>query len=137
MCSLESPMLINDQNQRTKALDHQSSFIIQAPAGSGKTELLTQRFLKLLAHIQNAPEEILAITFTRKAAKEMHQRIYKSLIFAHYHANPPTEEHKKLTWDLAREALINDAKHGWNILNNPQRLRITTIDAFCQNLTKK
>ena len=130
-------MLINDQNQRTKALDHQSSFIIQAPAGSGKTELLTQRFLKLLAHIQNAPEEILAITFTRKAAKEMHQRIYKSLIFAHYHANPPTEEHKKLTWDLAREALINDAKHGWNILNNPQRLRITTIDAFCQNLTKK
>ncbi len=130
-------MLISDQTQRTKALDHESSFIIQAPAGSGKTELLTQRFLKLLAYIQNAPEEILAITFTRKAAKEMHQRIYKSLAFAHQSANPPTEAHKKLTWSLAREALINDARHGWNILTNPQRLRITTIDAFCQNLIKK
>ena len=57
--------MIKDQPQRDRALDAKTSFIVQAPAGSGKTELLTLRYLKLLSKC-NSPESVLAITFTRK-----------------------------------------------------------------------
>jgi ATP-dependent helicase/nuclease subunit A len=47
--------MLSDLYERKKALDTTQSFIVQAPAGSGKTELLTQRYLKLLA-LCNSPE---------------------------------------------------------------------------------
>ncbi len=67
-----------DHREREAALDARRSFIVQAPAGSGKTELLVQRYLKLIETVEK-PEEIVAITFTKKAAAEMRKRVIENL----------------------------------------------------------
>src|SRR3984957_11996711 len=67
-----------DQAERSRALDPARSFLVQAPAGSGKTYLLTQRFLRLLAQAEK-PDEIVAITFTNAAAEEMRNRVLEAL----------------------------------------------------------
>jgi len=69
---------IADQAERHAALDVTRSFIVQAPAGSGKTALLVERYLRLLKTVQK-PEEIVAITFTKKAAAEMRRRVIEQI----------------------------------------------------------
>src|SRR5476651_232795 len=103
MTTTLATITIEDEAERQQALDTTQSFIVQAPAGSGKTELLTQRFLVLLSRVL-APEEILAITFTKKAAAEMRARIIKTLQQAATQPEPETP-HAKKTWHLARLAL--------------------------------
>lgn len=130
---MTSPHIV-DQDQRTAAIDPQRSFIVQAPAGSGKTELLIQRFLALLGQVER-PQQILAITFTRKAAAEMRHRLLQALESARQ--DSPTEPHKQLTWKLARRALQQDQTHHWNLLQNPSLLSIQTIDSFNASLVRK
>lgn len=126
---------IADQQQRQGALDPKKSFIVQAPAGSGKTELLTQRFLVLLSHVKQ-PEEILAVTFTKKSAAEMRARIINALQSA-LNIPEPEAVHAKTTWNLAKAVLQHNKMAGWNLLDNPNRLRIQTIDSFNAYLTKQ
>ncbi|HEX7046682.1 MAG TPA: UvrD-helicase domain-containing protein [Gammaproteobacteria bacterium] len=126
----------SDQAARHAALDPLRSFIVQAPAGSGKTGLLTQRFLRLLACVEQ-PEEIVAITFTRKAAAEMRERILNAMRDARRNETVPGSANEKRTRELALTALVHDKKHGWGLLENPARLRVTTIDAFNAMLTRQ
>jgi len=123
-----------DAAARERALDVRRSFIVQAPAGAGKTELLTRRFLALLATVAE-PESILAITFTRKAAAEMRDRIVGALRAVH--APDPARPLQERTLELARVALAADAARGWNLLSQPGRLRIQTIDALNLGLARR
>ena len=129
-----SDLRASDADAREQALDVARSFIVQAPAGSGKTELLTQRFLALLATVER-PESVLAITFTRKAAAEMRNRILGAL-----RAIGDTAGERDMlprTRDLARTVLATDAARRWDLLGNPNRLRLQTIDALNQGLARR
>lgn len=123
---------IADVPRRRQALDPTQSFICEAPAGSGKTELLTQRLLTLLARVEQ-PEEIIAITFTRKAAAEMRTRVVCALDNAVKNPQPETD-HEALTWRLARAVLELDRSRGWNLIAAPARLQIKTFDSLCAAL---
>lgn len=122
-----------DLAQREQAIRPGMSFIVQAPAGSGKTELLIQRYLNLLATV-DAPEEIVAITFTRKAAAEMRRRVLNALESAHLDAK---DEATKTTRQLAEQAIIRAQERKWQLADNPGRLRIQTIDSLCAFLTRQ
>ena len=126
--------MIQDQAQRDQALNTAESYIVQAPAGSGKTELISQRFLALLAKTDQ-PESILAITFTRKAASEMRLRILQALESASN--DKPLENHKIKTWQLAQAVMAQDQRMGWQLLSSPSRLRVVTIDSLNASLTRQ
>ena len=124
-----------DAAQRARALDPSLSFIVQAPAGSGKTELLIQRYLALLTRVDR-PEEITAITFTIKASAEMRLRVCAALRAARHQPRPDAAHHAR-TWDLARAALDRNDALGWNLEESADRLRVQTIDALCASLTRQ
>ena len=123
-----------DSEARQRALDPNCSFIVQAPAGSGKTELLTLRFLRLLARVDE-PEEILAITFTRKAASEMRARVLEAL--GDVEGAEPTAPHERQRRALAMAVRRRDREYGWGLRENPARLDISTIDALCNRLAAR
>ena len=125
---------IEDHAERLRALDSSQSFIVQAPAGSGKTELLIQRFLTLLGQVDR-PESILAITFTRKAAAEMRHRVIGALQKASEPA--PGSASDRATWELARRALERNDARDWSLIDHPSRLRIQTIDSLCATLVAR
>ncbi len=127
---------LTDSRDRDQALDITDSFIVQAPAGSGKTELLIMRFLKLLC-VCEQPEQVLAITFTKKAANEMGRRIIAALRWAEdidKGGALPTDAFALQRLEVARQVLAHDRELGWHLLDYPSRLRVQTIDSFCAYL---
>ena len=113
-----------DAIARERSLDPGRSVLLQAPAGSGKTTVLIQRYLRLLG-VVDSPEQILAITFTRKAAGEMMQRVLEAL------GEAPVDA---LTVELAAAVRERSRRLGWQIEVHPSRLRIQTIDALNHRL---
>lgn len=130
----DASLLAADRQARVDALDVTRSFIVQAPAGSGKTELLIQRYLCLLATVAE-PEEVVAITFTRKAAMEMQLRVIEALARAADGADGDAE-HEQRTMAAARAVLARNAERGWQLPESPRRMRIQTLDAFCASVAR-
>ncbi len=124
-----------DFQERQLALDIEQSWIVQAPAGSGKTGILVYRILKLLAIAKN-PEEVLAITFTKKAAKEMRDRLLE-LLHAAEKSQTSDDSFEQQGLVLAKAVLDNDQQQGWQLLDMPHRLNIETIDALCARLVAR
>jgi ATP-dependent exoDNAse (exonuclease V) beta subunit len=138
------PAALPDAEERALALDIRRSWIVEAPAGSGKTGLLIQRFLRLLADPSVAsPEQVLAITFTKKAAAEMRDRVLAQLQAAAADS-PPEDEFDRIARPLAEAVLKRDhAGEGdshpgygprWSLPENPRRINIRTIDSVCSEI---
>lgn len=128
-------MTVADGAARARALDVRKSFCVTAPAGSGKTELLIQRYLALLSRVER-PEQVLAITFTRKAAAEMRERVLQALADASADASVDGE-HQAVTRRLANAALERGEQRGWALGRDIGRMNIRTIDGFCAALTRQ
>jgi ATP-dependent helicase/nuclease subunit A len=122
-----------DQDARNAALDPNRCVLVQAPAGSGKTDLLTRRFLRLLGEVDD-PGEIVAITFTIAAAAEMRQRILSELEKAERDSSSQPPANPLSMQALANRALQRSSRMNWQLIDLPSRLRVTTIDAFCREL---
>jgi ATP-dependent exoDNAse (exonuclease V) beta subunit len=127
--------LPSDQHERVSALDPGRSILVQAPAGSGKTDLLTRRFLRLLSDVDE-PGQVVAITFTNAAAAEMRHRILGELEKAAANSHPePASGADEFSMDsLAHRALAHSEALGWKLLDLPGQLRVRTIDSFCREL---
>lgn len=130
----------SDTGVRQRTLDPTQSFIVQAPAGSGKTELLIRRFLVLLARAQ-APEEVVAITFTRKAAYEMRERVLDALQSVNGSGSPDSPDSKapidSQLQRLATAAMAQNHARGWGLEQQPSRLCIRTFDSICRMLIER
>ncbi len=125
-----------DARQREDALDVHRSWVVEAPAGSGKTGLLIQRYLKLLADDSvHEPEQVLAITFTRKATAELRERVLDQLQAAATSGSDAADDaFGRDTRMLARAVLERDRLLNWSLLEQPQRLSIRTIDSVCSEI---
>src|SRR5690606_32123364 len=97
--------------------------------------LLIRRYLTLLAHVDE-PEEIIAITFTRKAAAEMRQRVVQALDEASAPAATP-QPHREATLALARRVLERSRARGWALPEQADRMRIETLDALNARLARQ
>jgi len=129
----------SDVAVRRAVLDTTQSWMLQAPAGSGKTELLMQRYLACLARVEQ-PESVLAITFTRKAAAEMRNRILSALQQAATLSVEEIEDrpaHERESLNLACAVLETSEALGWNVLDHPSRLQIRTLDSFCEAVAQR
>ncbi|MHB1513291.1 UvrD-helicase domain-containing protein, partial [Acidiferrobacter sp.] len=127
-------MMTPDAEVRRIAADPNRSLVVQAPAGSGKTALLIQRYLALLARV-DAPEEILALTFTRKAAEEMRARVLAAL--ADDPSSPRETDYEREVAVLAQAAARRGEERDWCLAECPGRLRIQTFDAFCAQVVNQ
>jgi ATP-dependent exoDNAse (exonuclease V) beta subunit len=129
-----------DQAAREQALDITRSWIVEAPAGSGKTGLLIQRYLKLLAQPEiRKPEQVLAITFTLKAAGEIRDRVLDELRKATAAKEPCNLQSKNFTattMSLARTVIERDKELRWGLLDHPSRLNLRTIDSICAEIAQ-
>lgn len=103
--------------QQRRAVDHrETSVVLSSGAGCGKTKVLTERYVSHLERNEASVGQIVAITFTDKAAREMRERIRRQI------------EH------LGKSGKLADAKKH---LRDLERAQIATIHAFCGNILRQ
>ncbi|MCX5834091.1 MAG: UvrD-helicase domain-containing protein, partial [Deltaproteobacteria bacterium] len=123
-----------DSIRRQAALDTLQSHHVEAPAGSGKTLLLIMRFLKLLGEVHH-PREIIALTFTDKAAGEMRDRVIRYLKMARDSMTPSSDLEARIL-ELAAKALKKQERFRHS-LTSASGLNVMTFHSFCYYLVKR
>lgn len=119
------------------ALDPRHSVAVTASAGSGKTWLLVSRVLRLLLEGQPAGG-ILALTFTRKAAAEMRERVNERLRgLAYADTMTAAGELERLGMAATPQNLQRARSLYHTLLFDPYPLRAMTLHAFCQDLLSR
>jgi len=131
-------MIARASAAQAAASDPSASVFVSANAGTGKTKLLTDRVLRLL--LSGAPPDgILCVTYTRTAAAEMRNRIFKRL------ANWAITSAKELGDDLAIMGIATPSQETRQrarslfaqILDNDDGPRVETVHSFCQSILRR
>ncbi len=120
------------------AAQPQASVFVEANAGSGKTRVLVDRVINLLLD-DNKPEAILCVTYTKAAAAEMKERLFKRL--GDWSVSPDAVLALELKDLLGRDLKPGEADKARKLfaqaLETPGGLKIQTIHAFCENLLRR
>ncbi len=113
-------------NEQRDAVYAHGNIVVTAGAGSGKTTVLASRVLFLLVHKRIALKNILVLTFTNKAASEMHERIHKQLLQC-------IEDKVFLTESLTDEHILFLQEQ----LKTFDLAHISTIDSFLYKIAQE
>lgn len=123
--------------QQEEAVKHAGSpLLIVAGAGSGKTRVLSHRIAYLMATGRSNPGQILAITFTNKAAAEMRERI-ESLVGGVAKTMWISTFHSSCVRILRREAKAVGMNSNFSIYDSADTLRLITLVAKGLDLDPK
>lgn len=119
------------------AIAPENNVIVHAAAGTGKTYLLSNRIIRLLL-ADCRPGSLLGVTFTRKAAGEIHQRVMQRLL------DMAGMDEQRLLAELTALGAPTDAATRTRardlyetVLNATPPLRATTFHAFCQDILRR
>lgn len=135
--SSADPLLVGLNPQQLAAVTHLGGpLLVVAGAGSGKTRVLTRRIAYLMARRQVAPYEILAITFTNKAAGEMKERVAE-LVGPIARSMWVSTFHSACVRLLRQEAVRLEYGNSFSIYDQADSLRLITIVAKDMNLDPK
>ena len=131
-------LLLNSLNdaQRQAVAAPLGRQLVLAGAGSGKTRVLTHRIAWLLATGRARPHEILAITFTNKAAAEMRERVVE-LVGPSARTMSLSTFHSFCVRVLRREATAIGLKSTFSIYDSADSLRVITAVAKQHELDPK
>ncbi len=125
-----------DHAAREQAADPSHSVLLTAPAGSGKTGVLLLRYLRCLLCVES-PEQVVAITYTKKAAAEIRERIMNALAAAQQPLADDSNAFEQAMHEYAAQVVARDAALGWNLLQDSARLRVSTIDSFTASIVRR
>ncbi len=112
--------------QQSAVIHHGGPLLVVAGAGSGKTRVLTRRIAYLMAERGHAPFEILAITFTNKAAGEMKERV-AALVGDRARSMWVSTFHSACVRILRQEAVRIGFSTSFSIYDQADSLRLTTL----------
>jgi DNA helicase-2/ATP-dependent DNA helicase PcrA len=120
----ESPLFADlNPTQREAVAATEGPVLVVAGAGSGKTRVLTYRIAHLIGDLGVAPDSILAITFTNKAANEMKERVGQ-LVGGMVRSMWVSTFHSACVRILRREAFRLGYKSGFTIYDDADSLRL-------------